>query len=113
MNKTTTTNEGHKTDSGKVRMDLLDAPAITELARVMTHGAKKYGDYNYKKGIDYSRMYGAILRHLFSFWAGEDHDAETNLPHLAHAMAGCMMLLWYQNEKTEYDDRPEYFTLLA
>src|SRR5579863_5356378 len=62
---------GVKYDAGKVRMDLLDSYALSQLAAVLTMGANKYGDHNWRGGIRYSRVFGAALRHLFAWQAGE------------------------------------------
>lgn len=97
--------EGAKHDSEKVRMDLLSPLALHELSRVLTYGAQKYKDNNWRKGMSWSRLIGACLRHLFAFMRGEDVDAESNLPHLAHAMCCLMFLSEYQLTKNGTDDR--------
>ena len=63
-----------KFDSGKPRISLIDPEFIQELAHVLTVGAKKYGDNNWKKGFDYSRLYDAAQRHQLKFLAGESYD---------------------------------------
>lgn len=94
-----------KYDGGKPRMDLLDAYAIEELAKVLTFGAQKYAPWNWAKGMEFSRLQAAALRHLFSFQAGEDLDPESGLPHLAHAMCCLMFLLSMTVRHPEMDDR--------
>jgi hypothetical protein len=96
---------GIKYDSGKPRVDLVSAVAITELAKVLAFGAGKYGDHNWRGGFKYSRVLGAILRHVFSYVGGEDKDPETGLSHIAHAMAGCMFLLEFDKTQKGVDDR--------
>lgn len=83
---------GTKHDQGKVRMDLLPPVALEQVAKVLTFGADKYDDHNWRKGFKYSRLIGAALRHIFSFSRGENLDPETGLPHLAHA-ACCILFL--------------------
>jgi len=97
--------EGKKFDGGKVRVDLLSPIAMEEIAKVMTFGATKYGDNNWRKGIAWSRVLGALLRHTFAFMRGEDNDPETGICHLAHAGCCIMFLLEYQNTHKELDDR--------
>jgi hypothetical protein len=99
--------EGKKHDFGKTRYDLIPPVALEHLALVYTFGAKKYGDRNWEKGISWGRIFGAIMRHLWAFWRGEDLDPESNLPHLAHAACGCFMLLTYRKTRKDFDDRPE------
>lgn len=96
---------GTKYDTYKTRMDLLPVESLTEVAKVLAMGAGKYGDYNWARGIKYSRVLAAILRHLFSYISGEDKDPESGLSHLAHAACGLLFLLHYEKYRAEYDDR--------
>ena len=97
---------GQKHDTEKLRLDLLPVEVLEEVAKVLQHGANKYGDYNWSKGIAYHRCYGAILRHIFAWWRKEDNDKETNLNHLAHLICEAMFLLAYQLRGMDnYDDR--------
>lgn len=97
---------GNKSDQDKERTDLLSIAALESVAKVLTHGAKKYGARNWEKGIAWSRCYGAALRHLFAWWRKEDQDPETHLSHLAHATTNLMFLLEYLKTHPELDDRP-------
>lgn len=97
--------EGRKDDKDKTRYDLLPPHALEYLAQVFTVGAEKYGERNWEKGITWGRIFGAIMRHLWAFWRGENLDKETKIPHLAHAACGCFMLLTYLSTRTEFDDR--------
>ncbi len=107
--------EGTKHDEGKTRYDLWSPYALDETARVLTLGAQKYEAYNWSKGIKYSRVFGALLRHLWAWYRGERYDDEWGLNHLAHAMCCLMFLLHYDlnSEKyTDYDDRPKWDEML-
>ena len=97
--------EGQKYDQGKPPMDLLDGYALEQIALVLAHGAEKYGRYNWRGGIAYSRLIAAILRHLTAFNNGQDADPESGISHLAHAGCGIMFLLWMTKFKSELDDR--------
>lgn len=96
---------GIKHDADKARMDLLDAHALNQLARVLTFGSEKYAAHNWRKGIAFSRLIAACLRHVTAFMAGQDADEETGLSHMAHAMCCCMFLIWMQSERPDLDDR--------
>lgn len=96
---------GLKFDTDKPRMDLIDGEAMEELAKVLTFGAKKYAEHNWRKGITLSRLLAALLRHAYAILRGEDTDEETGLPHAAHAMCCCMFLLWTMKHKPDMDDR--------
>lgn len=99
--------EGNKFDTGKLRFDLVPAIPLQSLVSVYTYGAGKYADRNWEKGIKYGRVFAAIMRHLWKWWAGEEVDEESGLPHLAHAAWGCLALLEFSRTKKEMDDRPK------
>ena len=101
---------GKKHDSSKIRMDLLSPIALEEIAKVMTFGAKKYGDNNWRNGLAWSRVIGALLRHVFAFIRGEDLDPESGLSHLSHAGCCLMFLLEYTKTHPELDNRYKYET---
>lgn len=96
-----------KADTSKNRLDLISTVAIEELGWVLTYGASKYSEHNWRNGsgLAWSRVLAAALRHLFAFQRGQDLDPETGRPHLAHAMACVMFLLEYQLLGTGQDDR--------
>jgi hypothetical protein len=102
--------QGKKFDSEKVRTDLLSVDSIMGTARILTFGAKKYADRNWEKGISFGRVYGALLRHIFAWWNGENKDPETGESHLHHASCCIHFLQHYVVNKEEYkdfDDRPK------
>ena len=97
--------EGRKDDTGKLRFDLLPVRPLEHIAGIYTYGASKYADNNWRHGIQWGRVFGASMRHLWAFWRGEDLDQESGLPHLAHAAFGCLTLLEYMETHRELDDR--------
>jgi len=102
---------GVKHDTEKLRYDLLPPEALEALAEVYTIGATKYGDNNYLRGMDWNRIYGAMVRHLQAFWQGESFDKEDGQHHLA-AVAWCAFtLLVYERRGIGVDNRPN--TILA
>ncbi len=96
---------GTKYDGGKPRMELLATEALRGTAQVLTFGAKKYDDNNWRKGMSWSRLYGALLRHLAAWNEGEDLDPESGLPHLDHAACCVMFLQSYSRRGAGKDDR--------
>ena len=61
---------------GKGDMISLPAMAMLRLARHYEKGAKKYGRWNYQKGIPTSSFLDSAIRHLFKYldgWDDEDH----------------------------------------
>lgn len=96
-----------KYDEDKPRPELIPPCALMEIANVYAHGAKKYAPNNWRKGMEWSRIYGAVLRHLFRFWSGQNIDPESGYCHLAHAAFGLLTLLEYIRTDTGTDDRQE------
>lgn len=97
--------DGIKFDLGKPPVGLLDPFALSTMAQIMSFGSQKYGRFNWRNGLVFSRFYDAALRHIFAFIDGEDLDPESGLPHLGHAMCNLMFLLRTQKERPDFDDR--------
>ena len=96
---------GLKFDSEKIQMELLPSESLYEIAKVLTFGAKKYASWNWTKGISYSRLVGAAMRHLLAWKDGEDKDSESNISHLAHLGCCVLFLLWMEKNRPDLDDR--------
>lgn len=103
--------EGRKDDGEKVRLQLLPPDALEAISRVLMFGADKYGERNWERGMAWSRVFGACLRHLFAYWRGEERDAETGLSHLAHAGCCILFLLSYHLRGVGQDDRHKIISL--
>ena len=85
--------EGVKYDQEKLRWDLLPLKPIQEVVSVLTYGAGKYDDENWKKVDNQrSRYYAAAMRHITAWWLGEQQDPESKHHHLAHAIC-CLIFL--------------------
>ena len=99
---------GTKFDSGKPRMELLPQKALLEIAQVLTFGSKKYEAWNWAKGMSWTRLIGAALRHIAAWSVGETKDPETGLNHLSHAACDLLFLLEYQHFRQEFDNRYKF-----
>lgn len=107
--------EGQKFDEGKVRIELVPPEAIFAIASILTFGASKYGERNWEKGMSWSRVFGALMRHMWCWWAGQgpvnqnfafgDTDAETGQSHLWHAGCCIMFLIAFEMRGSGTDDR--------
>lgn len=104
---------GIKFDSGKPAMHLIAPEFVFALATVLGFGAEKYGDRNWEEGMEWSRLFAAVQRHLWAWWSGETLDPESNLNHLAHAAFGLMVLVAYSARASGTDDRPAFAARLA
>lgn len=98
-----------KFDNGKVMMGLLPPLAKQRIAEVFTFGANKYSSWNWSKGMQFSRLYDALQRHLTAWEMGEDIDPESGKSHLAHAGCCIMMLLETAELRKDLDDRPDHY----
>jgi hypothetical protein len=98
-----------KYDSDKIRLELLPPEFLLGVSKVLTFGAKKYyaGNWSKGEGFEYSRLYGALQRHLNAWAMGEKYDPESGLPHLYHA--GCMLAFLATSEERGIgiDDRED------
>lgn len=102
--------EGTKFDGMKVRYDLIPPSMLHAVAMVLTYGADKYEDRNWEKGIKYGRVFGAMSRHMWAWFVGNDIDPESNLPHLWHVACNVAFLIHFTCNPKRYaslDDRPE------
>ncbi len=97
--------QGVKYDSGKLRFDLLAVKPLEQIVEIYTHGAVKYEDNNWRKGLSWGRVFAATMRHLWAWWRGQDRDEDSGLSPLAHAAWGCLTLMEYERTHPEMDDR--------
>jgi hypothetical protein len=93
---------GYKADEGKARIGLIPPKFLKALAELFTMGAKKYSDWNWYLGMNYSRVYDAMMRHSNAWWDGETHDPIDGQHHLI-STAWCACALYI------YDITPEKF----
>lgn len=96
---------GNKSDSKKPPITIIPREALEQEAQAFAFGAGKYGKYNFRKGIEYTRLLDAVMRHTLAFSDGEDKDPESGESHLAHARANLAMLLYMIKSHPELDDR--------
>lgn len=108
--------EGRKDDKGKVRFDLLPPELLFGVGTILTFGATKYGDRNWEKGMSWGRVFAALMRHMWAWWAGRGPttknfafgalDDETGFSHLWHAGCCIAFLMAYEERQIGIDDRP-------
>ena len=97
--------EGKKNDQGKPMLSLVSYESMAGEARALEYGMLKYDRNNYKKGMAWTRLLDAALRHLMTFSHGTDVDDESKLNHLYHCKANLGMLIYYYENKLGKDDR--------
>lgn len=89
------------------RFDLIPAAALWQVAEHYGRGAAKYSDRNWELGYAWSLSYGALCRHLYAWWGGEDIDPETGSHHLAAVTFHALALLTFTDTHPSKDDRPQ------
>jgi len=82
---------GGKQSASPYRFDLLDGPAMFQLAGILSQGAQKYGDENWRL-IPARDHVNHCLQHLFAWLSGDKQD-----DHLGHAL--CRALFAVAQEK--------------
>ena len=99
--------EGKKNDEGKLRYDLIPAYALDALAGVYTTGAEKYDDRNWELGINYGRVFGALMRHAWVCMRGVSEDPDDG-QHPLMSVAWCAFALYEYERRgmVKFDDRP-------
>lgn len=116
-----------RSDQGKAILHTIDPDFILGIGRISEFGARKYHMRNFlmAPGMEWSRVYESLLRHLFLWWGGEEldvgpngefgptDDPETNMkwsgmPHLLHVAWNVMVLYTYSRHDPYHggDDRP-------
>lgn len=107
--------EGVKFDDDKPRIELIPPELLFSIAHVLSFGAKKYADRNWELGMDWGRVFGACMRHLWAWWGGKgpttqsflfgELDSETGFSHLWHAGCCIAFLIAYEERKVGNDTR--------
>jgi hypothetical protein len=67
-----------------VRFDLIDGPALFQMAKVLHEGAVKYGDNNWRK-IPVEDHLNHLIMHAYAYLSGDRTDE-----HLSHIMCRSM-----------------------
>jgi hypothetical protein len=104
INATTGGAKGQK----MARFDLLPPDALFAIAEQFGHGAAKYAERNWERGVDWSLPFAALQRHVWAWWGGEDIDPESGQHHLAAVGWHALALLTYALDEryASLDDRP-------
>ena len=91
----------------KISLTKFPPVALIHGAHAMNDGAAKYGPYNWRENAVIASIYiDAAMRHLLSWFDGEEAASDSEVHHLGHAMACCAILLDAQATGNLIDDRP-------
>lgn len=97
--------KGIKNDDNKAKLHMIPEEALIGMAEAFQFGAKKYERFNYKNGLEFTRLSDSLRRHILSFLMGEDLDPESGLHHTKHILANAAMLEFMRIHRPEMDDR--------
>ena len=98
-----------KTAIGMTKPPLSVVPpvAMFHLGQAMQDGERKYGLMNWREhSVSSSVYYNAAMRHIMSWWDGQEKAHDSGVHHLAHAMACMAIILDAQSLGQLNDDRP-------
>ena len=88
-------------------MSTVPANVLAEVGVAMLEGASKYGRHNYRvAGVRASVYYDGTMRHLMSWWEGEDIDPDSGLSHITKAITSLVVLRDAMMQSMCTDDRP-------
>lgn len=93
----------------KPQLHLVPPASIIREAQAMENGAAKYGPFNWRhedRKVNASVYVGACLRHLLSWFDGEEVADDSGVHHLGHAKACLGILLDAMETGHMIDDRP-------
>lgn len=91
----------------KTPLSTVPGPVLMEVGLGMAEGAIKYGRHNYRAvGVRTSVYYDAAMRHLMSFWEGEDIDPDSGISHVSKCIATLVVLRDAMIQNKLNDDRP-------
>lgn len=90
--------------TGKGRPDLISPFATLRLAKWYELGSAKYGEYNWTKGMPFSRYLAALERHVIALKMGKmDED------HLSAIAWNAFAIMHHQElNEFEWDDLPKW-----
>jgi hypothetical protein len=80
---------------------------VQHASEIMIFGAKKYAPYNWEKGILFTRIASAGLRHALEYGAD---DPDSGMPHEWHLDCNVLFAATFEARGElyrEFDDRPE------
>ena len=91
----------------KAPMSTVPAAVLAEVGVAMLEGACKYGRSNFRiAGVRASVYYDATMRHLMSWWEGEDTDPDSGMSHITKAITSLVVLRDAMIQDMCTDDRP-------
>lgn len=98
---------GAKDDLCKERFSLIPPEFLFALAELYRRGELKYSARNWENGMNYERLFDALNRHAWAWWAGQEDDPDTAMQHLVAVAWNAIALYTLHVRGKGTDDRPE------
>lgn len=102
VNRAFPTGAQRDTGESKLRMSLLPQQELNRVLKRYYDGAEKYGENNWMKGMPLSVYYDSAMRHIQSWWNGEDDEDH------ASAVVWNMLCAMWTEVNIDQDDRYKY-----
>lgn len=91
----------------KPQLQLLPPVFNEAVAAALSHGADKYGPWNWRENkVEMMTYLGAMKRHIDALLDGEDLAPDSGVHHLGHIAASCAIVLDAGKHGTLVDNRP-------
>lgn len=84
---------------------MLPYKVINYLGDIYLYGCKKYDENNWRKGMEWGKLFAAFCRHSGQWHGGESYDKESGMHHLGHSLWQLIGLRWYEQYTPKDDDR--------
>jgi len=108
--------EGEKNTSLRDKLYTLEIPnaggfymlpykVLNYLGDIYLYGCQKYDENNWRKGMEWHKLFSAFCRHSGQWHGGEAYDKESGMHHLGHALWQLIGLRWYEQYTPKDDDR--------
>lgn len=85
--------------------DYMPTAPLIQLARLYDKGGRKYTPDNWRLGMQWSKVFNALMRHAVKFWAGQDYDEVDGQHHMLSVAWSALALIEYRTTHPELDDR--------
>lgn len=108
--------EGEKNTSLRDKLYTLEIPnaggfymlpykVLNYLGDIYLYGCQKYDENNWRKGMEWGKLFAAFCRHSGQWHGGEAYDKESGMHHIGHSLWQLIGLRWYEQYTPKDDDR--------
>lgn len=94
-------------DKNGFRYDLVSPHSMKRLARVFDLGSKKYGDFNWEKGMPIGDILNHALAHIYAYLEGEQ-TGEDDLAHAAWNLLAALHMEEVHHRDIDHRLRPNH-----